>query len=359
MKASKVRVALPGRSYDIVVGSGILSRAAKWVRGDRAIIITDSRLRRAAAELSASLRRAGWKTTVLPLQASEKLKNFERIYPLYGKLLEAGADRHSVIFAIGGGVIGDAVGFVAGTYLRGIRWVGVPTTLLAQVDSSIGGKTAVNHPKGKNLIGVFHQPSLVLCDVALLRTLSRRDVVSGLGEAIKYALAFDPAFYRFIQAQWERLCRLDPGTTTRLVRRCAAFKARIVSRDERDLSGIREVLNLGHTIGHALEKVTRYGSFRHGEAIILGLRVAVRISAIRGHLKAGEAARIDAFLASLPVPPIPSRLKSSTILAPIRFDKKVREGRVRFVLLERAGKTILDHGVSRADMVRALEGIRR
>jgi 3-dehydroquinate synthase len=278
--------------------------------------------------------------------ATEAFKDFSKIYPLYGELLKFRADRHTVLFALGGGVIGDAAGFLAGTYMRGMRWVGLPTTLLAQVDSSIGGKTGVNHAAGKNLIGAFHQPSFVACDLDFLKTLPERERVSGLGEMIKYGLIYDAPFYAWLEKNWEGIVSGETRSLEEAVARCARWKARAVARDERDVSGVREVLNFGHTVGHALEGATRYQTFRHGEAIILGMRAATRISVDRGHLKPAAGARIDSFLCSLPVPRVPSRILPEQLLGYVRKDKKAKAGKVRFVLLKSIGKTLLDRGVT-------------
>jgi 3-dehydroquinate synthase len=291
------------------------------------------------------LKVAGWETHLVRVPATEGFKDFGKIYPLYSELLRAGADRHTVLFALGGGVIGDAAGFLAGTYMRGLRWVGLPTTLLAQVDSSIGGKTGVNHASGKNLIGVFHQPSLVACDLDYLKTLPERERVSGLGEMIKYGLIYDAPFYAWLEKHWESIVSGESRKLEEAVARCARWKARAVTRDERDLAGVREVLNFGHTVGHALEGATKYATFRHGEAIILGMRAATRLSVDRGHLKPTIGARIESFLGSLPAPKVPARVTPARLLGFVRKDKKAKAGKVRFVLLRAVGKTRLDRGV--------------
>ena len=342
-----VRVALGKRSYSILIGRGAAAKAARLLgeRG-RAFVVADRRLKSQTGELMRRLKSAGWETHLVRVEASEAFKDFGKIYPLYSELLRARADRHTVLFALGGGVIGDAAGFLAGTFMRGIRWVGLPTTLLAQVDSSIGGKTGVNHDSGKNLIGIFHQPTLVACDLDFLKTLPERERVSGLGEMIKYGLIYDAPFYAWLEKNWEGVVRGEAGALENAVARCASLKARAVGRDERDESGVREVLNFGHTVGHALEGATKYRTFRHGEAIILGMRAAVRLSVLRGHLKPAIGARVDSFLGSLPVPKVPSHVTPAKLLTYVRKDKKAKAGRVRFVLLRGIGKTVLDREVT-------------
>jgi 3-dehydroquinate synthase len=256
------RVGLPlgDRSYDIRIGAGAVRELPRWLgrrRSKRAFVIADRRLRTARAALLRGLRHAGWEAHEIAVPAGEGLKDIESVYPIYGALLKARANRDSLLVALGGGSVGDAAGFVAATYLRGIDWVGVPTTLLAQVDSSIGGKTGINHVTGKNLIGAFHQPRLVVCDTDFLSTLSRREVVSGLGEVVKYGIVYDPALLGYLCKNRDRFLGLEPRILERAIERSAHWKCRAVSRDELDRAGVREFLNFGHTFGHALESATR------------------------------------------------------------------------------------------------------
>ncbi len=359
----RVRVPLlKGRGYSIVIGPEAVPRASadlKALNASRAFVLADAALKSHARLLTQSLTRAGLDVHTISVDADESFKEFKKIYPLYGELLKKDADRHSVVFALGGGVIGDAAGFIAGTFLRGIRWVGVPTTLLAQVDSSIGGKTGVNHEAGKNLVGVFHQPSLVLCDTQFLATLPKRELISGLGEIVKYGLIQDPSLFRSVERDWEKLVNLEPRAISIAVARCAKLKAKVVARDERDVTGLREVLNFGHTVGHALEKETGYGYYRHGEAVILGMRAAALLSKVRGHLQSSSYDRIEAYLSQLPVPQVPASVSTSDLVRRVRFDKKkLRTGQVRFVLLSGIGKTVLDPRVTESQIARAIDSIR-
>lgn len=349
----------PGKKsgYDIVVGSGVLNQAATLVKpfkAKRAFIIADTRMADAAKRLGRSLGKSGWDTSGVSLKAQESAKDFRKMFEIFTQLIESGVDRHSVLFAVGGGVIGDLAGFVAGTYLRGIRWVGVPTTMLAQVDSSIGGKTGVNHPLGKNLIGVFHQPSLVLCDVDLLASLSRRDVVSGLGEILKYGLAFDKKFFDFLDKNLNELMVLSPVPLQKAIRESAKWKAYVVGKDEFETLGLRKLLNFGHTLGHALESATDYKTYRHGEAILWGMRCASALSVERGHLSETQFDRIESVLKKLPVPAIPSHVTVDKLLGYTKRDKKAKDGKVDYVLLDRIGHTVIDNKIDRKHIAAAL-----
>jgi len=341
--------------YDICVGSGLLSKAPKLLRpldSKKGFFIVDSRLKARADKLKRTLEKAGWEIDGITLPAKESTKDFKKMFAIYSKLLASGMDRHSVIFAVGGGVIGDLAGFVAGTYMRGIRWVGVPTTLLAQVDSSIGGKTGVNHPLGKNLIGVFHQPAMVLCDTEFLQTLSQRDVVSGVGEIVKYGIAFDDLFYKTLDRELENLLELKG--IEKAISESARWKAYVVGKDPFEIKGLRALLNFGHTLGHALEASTGYGYFRHGEAIVWGMRWAARLSEARGHLASDDRQAIEFFLNRLPVPPVPKHVTLAKMLEYTKRDKKNKDGKIGFVLLSRIGHAFIDHKVERKHLKAAI-----
>ena len=356
----KVTVPLDGRRYDVVIRSGAIDTVARLAspeKGSRVAIVGDRRLHKTLRALARDFEERGHPTTTIPLTANERLKSIHAIEPLYGKLLRAGLDRRATIVGVGGGTIGDAIGFLAATYLRGVRFVSIPTTLLADVDSAIGGKTALNHALGKNLIGVFSQPDLVVVDPVLLGSLDRRDRISGLGEIVKYGLIADARLYRALQTSWRKLLALDEPLTSRTIARCIAIKARIVAADERERTGLRAQLNFGHTVAHALENVAGYGLLRHGEAVVVGMRAAVALSAQRGHLDEHAAAQIEAFLRSLPVPDGWQRLSAQRIAAATKHDKKRGARGVRFVLLERIGRTTPDDGVSREELRTALRSI--
>jgi 3-dehydroquinate synthase len=369
----KFTLNLSGRKHEIWAGENILGQLATFSRLKKAskiFIFSDSRLKFQARKLEKELSKefqkkqltADIQVRLIFLEVTEKLKDFHTLYPFYGQLLKAGADRHSIIFALGGGVIGDAVGFIAGTYMRGISWVGIPSTLLAQVDSSLGGKTGINHERGKNLIGIVHQPSLVVCELSFLRSLQPRDLISGLGEMIKYGLIFDPALFSRLEKNWKSIVGIasKPGDLSSLqwlgqdIHTCLKWKASVVLQDERDEKGIREVLNFGHTFGHALEAESRYGYFRHGEAIIYGMRVACLLSVKRGHLNSKVQTEIDRFLAAIPVPSLPKGVPAMRYVKRIQADKKARNRKVRFVLLKKMGATVLDRAVTDQELVESI-----
>ena len=352
----RVRMPMGERSYDIHVGAGAIRELPHWLghrSSKRAFILSDRRLKAARAALLKSLSQSGWETHEIAVEAGESFKDIQSIYPVYGKLLDAKANRDSVLFALGGGSVGDAAGFVAATYLRGIAWVGVPTTLLAQVDSSIGGKTGINHSSGKNLIGSFHQPELVVCDTDFLKTLGPRELVSGLGEIIKYGLVYDPYFFSYLEKNARDFLRRDPAVLTRAIEKSVSWKCKAVARDELDRKGVREVLNFGHTFGHALESITRYGTYQHGEAVIWGMRFALALSQVRGRLKASVRARADGFLATLNIPPLPRGYGPAQFSAHMSRDKKVRDGRIHFVLVDRIGHAVSDSQVQKEDLFEA------
>jgi 3-dehydroquinate synthase len=343
-----------------VIRDGVLGDVARITgaaKGSRVAIVGDRRLAKTLKLVAREFEAYGNPTTTIPLQASEELKSLRSVEPLYGKLLRAGLDRRSTIVGVGGGTIGDAIGFVAATYLRGVRYISVPTTLLAAVDSAIGGKTGLNHALGKNLIGLFAQPDIVVVDPSVLRGLDRRDRISGLGEILKYALIADARMYHALESSWRDLIALREPLTTRTVARCITIKAHIVAVDERERLGLREQLNFGHTVAHALENVAGYGKLRHGEAVIVGMRAAVALSAEREHLSSQHARNIEAFLRSLPVPKIWQRYSARTIAAAARHDKKRGPKGIRFVLLSKIGVTVSDDGVSNALLLDVLRRV--
>lgn len=351
---------LDGRPYDVVVRAGALERVAVLAgaqRGSRVAIVGDKRLARTAASIAAQFRRRKHDVTTLLLPANERLKSLQALEPLYGKLLSAQLDRRSTIVGLGGGTIGDAIGFLAATYMRGIRFVSVPSTLLAGVDSAIGGKSGVNHALGKNLIGVFAQPSLVVVDPLLMRSLDRRDRISGLGEIVKYGLIGDAQLYHTLRRRWADLVELREPLCSRVIARCVEMKAQIVAADERERTGLRAQLNFGHTVAHALENVAGYGTLRHGEAVIVGMRAATALSSVRGHLDADTAHEIDAFLASLPVPSSWRGYAARDVAEATKHDKKRGAKGIRFVLLDRIGHTVSDDGITQAELTATLRSM--
>jgi 3-dehydroquinate synthase len=271
----------------------------------------------------------------------ESAKRLGTVEEIARKLNRAGADRHSTLVAVGGGVVGDIAGFAAATYLRGVRIVHVPTTLVAQVDSAIGGKTGVDLPEGKNLVGSFYQPSLVIVDPKLLRTLSHRDYRSGLYEVVKYGIIADAKLFEFLEGHMDALLRRDSAALDWIIPRCIAIKARVVNQDERE-SGLRKILNFGHTLGHALEAATGYTQFRHGEAIAWGMMAAAMLGVAAGCTREFDAARIFRLIARVGLLPPLVGIKAAQLQAIVASDKKNRGGRVRWVLARGIGKAEWD-----------------
>ena len=341
---ARIPVPAPSGSYDVLCGRSLLARAGERVKrlGESAglFVLSSPRVwRHWGRAVRASFRGTGGCKTVLfdDREASKNLATVERVCR---QLVRAGADRRAMIVAVGGGVVGDVAGFVAASYLRGVRLVHVPTTLVAQVDSAIGGKTGVNLPEGKNLVGAFYQPQLVLADPDVLETLPARQYRSGLYEVIKYGVIGDAELFQFLERRMENLLRRDPAALAWVLPRCIRAKARIVSHDERE-SGLREILNFGHTFDHALEAVTRYRRFLHGEAVGWGMIAAAWLALAAGLLGKKEAARVVSLVARVgPLPRLPET-RAARILAAMRADKKARGGRLRFVLPRRIGRAEL------------------
>jgi len=335
-------VALGARSYPIRLGAGTLAAAgpeiARRTAARLAVVISvPSVARRYAGTLERSLRAAGLRTHRLLVPEGDRTKRLAVVARLYDALLAAGADRSSAVVALGGGMVGDLAGFAAATYLRGIPFVQVPTTLLAMVDASVGGKVGVNLPQGKNLVGAFHQPKLVWIDAAVLRSLPPRELAAGFAEVVKAAALWDAGLFARLERDAEALLALEPRPLLRAIARAVAIKAEIVARDERE-SGPRMLLNLGHTLGHAVEKLAGYRGVLHGEAVAIGMVYAARRSEQLGYAPAGTEARVGGLLRrfGLPteLPPHPRR----AYLAALEVDKKKQGGRIRYVVLRGIGR---------------------
>lgn len=343
-----VTVALRDRSYPIVIGPELLGslggRLAAMQLDLKVAVVTNPIVRQLyGAPVLESLTAAGFQPTVIEIPAGEEHKNFAWLTFLYDRLLDARLERNSTVVALGGGVIGDLAGFAAATFLRGVPFVQVPTTLLAQVDSSVGGKTGVNHPQGKNLIGAFYQPRLVLADVGTLRSLPRREFVAGLAEVIKYGVILSPDLFALLEAELPRVLALDAAVLTEVIRVCCALKAMVVGEDERE-TGLRSILNFGHTMGHAVESLTEYKRFLHGEAVAIGMAFAAHLSNVRGHCREESVMRIVQLLerTGLPVE-IPQELLQRNLALAIDADKKVSGGKIKFVCISEIGRTVFDY----------------
>jgi 3-dehydroquinate synthase len=342
----KVPVSLGEHSYDIMIGHGILSTLGDTVKrlglGPKEMIVTSKQLWPLYGKpVRDSLTATGFDVCPAHMNDDEESKSIQTVTLLYDKLVENEFDRNSGIVAVGGGVVGDVAGFAAATFMRGIRLVQVPTTLLAQVDSSIGGKTGVNLPSGKNLVGAFYQPTLVWTDISALKTLSERELRSGLAEVIKYAIIADPALFQTLEANIRSFSEASTDTLIDIVSRCCLIKARIVEQDERD-RGVRSILNYGHTVGHALESLTNYTQYTHGEAVALGMNVAARVSREIGAIDRNMVEKQEHLISAAG---LPTRIDRSTdpqsIVRQLTRDKKRLAGRTRWVLPKTIGEVFL------------------
>jgi 3-dehydroquinate synthase len=350
-----IPVALGERSYDIHVGPGLLARAGTLVKPFAAgvvPVVTDVEVARLhLGFLLASLRHEKIEARPIILPAGETTKSFAGLEKLMSALVASGVDRGGLIIAFGGGVIGDLVGFAAGIAKRGIDYVQIPTTLLAQVDSSVGGKTAINVPEGKNLVGLFHQPRLVIADTVLPKSLQKRQLVAGYAEVAKYGALGDAEFFSWLEQHANAALSGDDARMTHAVAHSCRMKARIVGRDERE-RGERALLNLGHTFGHALEAATGYSDrLLHGEGVAIGMTLAFELSVRLGHCDVPSARRVRAHLESVGLPvsiaQIPGdRPDAKVVLGHMEHDKKVRDGKLTFVLAKRVGETFLTNSVS-------------
>jgi 3-dehydroquinate synthase len=339
-----VNVPLGHRSYTIKIGGNLLHRlgpeCARLKLGARCAILTDTNVgRKFAKPAYNSLVRAGFDPALVIVPAGETAKSLRSVQSCYDQLASHRLERKSFIVALGGGVVGDLAGFVAATYLRGVAFVQVPTTLLAQVDSSVGGKVGVNLKAGKNLVGAFYQPRLVLCDLGTLNTLPERELRAGLAEIIKYGIIHDAELFAKLERNLPRLLAREAKTLAAVVARCCEIKAEVVGQDETE-NGRRAILNFGHTIGHALEAISHYGKYLHGEAIAIGQVAAAKLSSAVAGLSAREAERIKSLFlqAGLPTSVKLNTSQLEQLFTAMRLDKKVSGGEITFVLAKRIGK---------------------
>ncbi len=342
---ASIRVDLGDRAYPIEVGEGLIDDPARYrpyLAGGKAALVTSTVIAPLYLErVAKALRAAGAEVLEVVLPDGEEHKTWETLNLVFDALLTAHCDRRTTVVALGGGVVGDVAGFAAAVYQRGVPFIQVPTTLLAQVDSSVGGKTAVNHPLGKNMVGAFHQPQAVISDVATLQTLPMRELRAGLAEVIKHGAISDPVFFDWLESNMGRLLARDAGALTHAVVRSCEIKAAVVGADERE-AGLRATLNFGHTFGHAIESGMGYGHWVHGEAVGAGMVMAADLSARMGMLPEADAKRIRALVerAGLPVAG-PAGLPADRYLDLMALDKKASAGKTRFILLERLGTAVL------------------
>jgi 3-dehydroquinate synthase len=353
-------VNLSDRSYPIHVGAEMIERTGQLMQqagllGKVAIVTNPTVAQLYLDPVHEALSQAGFETTPVLLPDGEEHKTLKSLSTIYDRLVAERFERKSCVLALGGGVIGDLAGFAAATYLRGIPYVQVPTTLLAQVDSSVGGKTGVNHDAGKNLIGAFYQPKLVLIDVAALRSLPRRELIAGLAEVIKYGVISDRYLFELLEQNLEKILALDRELLTQIIVRSCENKVRVVEADERE-DDYRAVLNFGHTIGHALEAATGYRQFLHGEAVGIGMVKAAALSVQQGFCDPKSFERITRLIKKAGLPTeFPPGLSVSSLVQGMEVDKKAADGQIKFVISEGLGKTRF-HWLAPGEILNALAG---
>ncbi len=347
-----ITVELGDRSYPIVIGRGLLGGSvdlARYVTGNDCLVVTNETVAPLyLQQLRANLK--GCSVGALELPDGEAFKTVETAGSILDALVQARAGRDTTVIALGGGVVGDITGFAAACYMRGVAFIQVPTTLLAQVDSSVGGKTGVNHPKGKNLIGAFHQPKIVLIDTDTLSTLPDRELRAGLAEVIKHGAIADRTFFEWLELNMDALLAKDPDALAHAVQRSCEIKAEVVADDERE-SGRRAILNFGHTFGHAIEHCQGYGDWLHGEAVAAGMVMAGELSG----LEDGEASRLKNLVASVGLPTAPPPAGSRALLQAMGLDKKVQHNQMRFVLLKALGESYITSDYDEARLLHILE----
>ncbi len=321
--------------------------AASGLRTGKCLIVTDDTVRSLYADvLEKALRDAGWTTKIFSVQAGEKAKSYTCLHQIYDAALSWGIDRKTPVIALGGGVVGDLAGFAAASLLRGLPFIQLPTTLIAQVDSALGGKTGINHSTGKNLIGAFHQPAFVCADLQTIVSLPFREWTSGLAEVVKHALIADLDFFEWLEKNWQQVIDREAAILGPLIHRAARIKAEVVSQDERE-AGLRAILNFGHTFGHAIEHVAGYGHYTHGEAVAMGMRAALNLSATLHPQLDVERART--LVSALPIHASPLHMSLDALVSAMYTDKKVLAGKIRFVLLDKIGHAYVEEAASMDD----------
>lgn len=353
-----LQVVLGERSYPIHIGSGVLTRGdliSPYFKQKKAVIVTNETVAPLYLEvLRSTLMAQGISSIPVVLPDGEVYKTWETLNLIFDALLAGRCERNTTLVALGGGVVGDMGGFAAACYQRGMPFIQVPTTLLSLVDSSVGGKTAINHPLGKNMIGAFYQPKLVLADISTLNTLPDRELKAGIAEVIKYGLIRDPAFFVWLEQNVEKLIARDPEALAYAVSRSCANKAEVVAADEHE-NGERALLNLGHTFGHAIETGLGYGEWLHGEAVAAGTLIASKLSLDLGWLQLSDVRRIEALFVRAGLPVYSPRLGAERYLELMSHDKKVLDGRLRLVLLKAIGQAVVFDGASTEQIVGAIE----
>lgn len=348
-----VQVELGDRSYPIYVGQGLLQESElllPFLGKGRAVVVTNETVAPLYGEQVQRLLGERYADQIV-LPDGEEHKHLDTISLIYDRLMAGKFDRNTTLVALGGGVVGDITGFAAATYQRGVQFVQIPTTLLAQVDSSVGGKTGVNHPQGKNMIGAFYQPRCVLIDTDVLQTLPQREVLAGLAEVVKYGLIVDSDFFHWLEKNCESVLALVTEELTEVITRCCEIKADVVAKDERE-GGVRALLNLGHTFGHAIETAAGYGKLLHGETVAMGMVMAADLSCRQGWIDSATAAHIRKVLEQdfgMPVVP-PADISEEQFLDLMASDKKAEQGKIRFILLHAIGQAVVTADVEKAHL---------
>jgi len=355
----RLNIDLADRSYEILIGQHLLDQTETWVsevvKPSRVVIVTHPSIYRLYGDrLVQSFTAAGISVNVIDVPEGESSKSLKQAEKIYDRLMEWGCDRQSVLIALGGGVIGDLTGFIAATYVRGVPFIQVPTTLLAQVDSSVGGKTAVNHPRGKNMIGAFYQPKRVVIDLETLRTLPEREFRAGIAEIIKHGVIEDADLFAYLETHTAKILAQDSEALEYIIATSCAIKARVVEKDERE-SHYRMVLNFGHTLGHAVESLTGYSAFVHGEAVAIGMVYAAKLSEICGRCTAEVPRRITALIEKFGLPTRLPGLSPEALIQSMYLDKKTTHKKIRFILVKDIGSIEIVDEVAESLIKQALE----
>ncbi|MFP6637150.1 MAG: 3-dehydroquinate synthase [Nitrospinaceae bacterium] len=354
----RLAIDLGERSYEILIGLDLRKRVGEFLkavfRPSRVVIITHPSINSTyGEEVIANCLDQGWTTDIIEVPEGEVSKSLGQVEKLYDRLLELNCDRKSVLIALGGGVIGDLVGFVAATYQRGITFIQVPTTLLSQVDSSVGGKTGVNHPKGKNMIGAFYQPRLVVTDLQTLKTLPIKEYRAGLAEIVKYGVISDASFFEFLEKNYKDILNLNQDCLSYIIENSCAIKAKVVEKDERETRH-RMILNFGHTLGHAIESLTGYSRFVHGEAVAIGMVRAAELSHSMGKCSKEVPRRLEALLKNLGLPVEMPELDPAAVIESLYHDKKTMDNKIKFILVKEIGSIEIVEQVPESEILKII-----
>jgi len=355
----RINIDLGERSYDILLGSGLFDRVgeilSQVLQPSRIILVTHPSLFRLYGDkVLAGLKKQGWATDIIEVPEGETSKSLQQADIIYDRLLDFNCDRKSVLIALGGGVIGDLTGFVAATYQRGIPFVQVPTTLLSQVDSSVGGKTAVNHPKGKNMIGAFYQPRMVIADLDTLQTLPQNEFRAGLAEVIKYGVISDANLFDYLEKNADKILQLDHECLAYIIKTSCSIKAEVVEKDERE-SHYRMILNFGHTLGHTIEALTGYSQFIHGEAVAIGMVQAAKLSQQLEKCQDEVPKRLRKLIKKYGLPSQWPDLDSQAVIECLYHDKKTMNHKIKFILVKELGSVEIVEDMPEADILKMLQ----